>query len=202
MNAPLNTPIEIALDETGLPEGQILADSVRQWRSDCQAGNFKIGAATMRGPKLDMEIIGAEFVDRELFGYPLQTWLAVAFVDPDGVLSSILFKTESLDNFEELRRQYRLKGETLLGKTIRARMSRRSSRANGESYFAVEFEVTSEGKYARQIADFRRQHPTPAMFRLLSRPTKQGSGTAESGAAESDAAETGTAETGKNGKKK
>ena len=124
----------------------------------------------MRGPKLDMEIIGAEFVDRELFGYPLQTWLAVAFVDPDGVLSSILFKTESLDNFKELRRQYRLKGETLLGKTIRARMSRRSSRANGESYFAVEFEVTSEGKYARQIADFRRQHPTPAMFRLFVPP--------------------------------
>ncbi len=45
-------PIEIALDETGRPEGQILADSIRQWRSDCQAGQFKIGAATMRGPKL------------------------------------------------------------------------------------------------------------------------------------------------------
>ena len=100
-----------------------------------------------------------------------------------------------------MRRQYRLKGETLLGKTIRASMSRRSSRANGESYFAVEFEVTSEGKYARQIADFRQQHYSPAMFRLLSGPKKKGDGSAETGTAETGSAETGTAETGK-GKKK
>jgi hypothetical protein len=117
MNAATQ-PIEIALDETGLPEGQIMADSIRQWRSDCQAGQFKVGAATMRGPKLDMEIVGAQISTGEFFGYPLQTWLAVVFVDPDGVLSSVLFKTESLDNFEEVRRQYRLKGETLLGKTV------------------------------------------------------------------------------------
>jgi hypothetical protein len=37
MNA-ITPPIEIALDETGLPEGQILADSIRQWRADCQIG--------------------------------------------------------------------------------------------------------------------------------------------------------------------
>lgn len=165
-------PIEIALDETGRPEGQILADSIRQWRSDCQAGQFKIGATTMRGLKLDMEIVGAQINSGEFFGYPLQTWLAVLFVDPDGVLASILFKTESLDNFEELRRQYRLKGETLLGKTIRAAMSKRASRANGESYYAVEFEVVSAGQYARQIADFRQQHYHPGLFRLLSGPAE------------------------------
>ena len=196
MNAATQ-PIEIALDETGLPEGQILADSIRQWRSDCQSGQFKIGAATMRGPKLDMEIVGAQISSGEFFGYPMQAWLAVVFVDPDGVLSSILFKTESLDNFEELRRQYRLRGETLLGKTIRATMSKRASRAHGESYYAVEFEVTSEGKYARQITDFRQQRYSPGLFRLLSGPTKQGSGTAES-----DAAENGTAETARKGKGK
>jgi hypothetical protein len=50
-------------------------------------------------------------------------WLALLFVDSDRVLSSILFKGESLDNFEELRRRYRLKGETLLSKTIRAQMA-------------------------------------------------------------------------------
>ena len=98
MNVPLqipSEPIEIALDETGLPEGQILTDSIRQWRSDCQSGQFKIGAATMRGPKLDMEMVGAQISSGEFFGYPLQTWLAIMFVDPDGVLASILFKTES-----------------------------------------------------------------------------------------------------------
>ena len=191
MNA-VTQPIELALDETGVPEGQILADSIRQWRADCQTGNFKIGAATLRGPKLDLEIVGAQISTGEFFGYRLQTWLAVVFVDPDGVLASILFKTESLDNFEEVRRQYRLKGETLLGKTIRASMSKRASRASGESYYAVEFEVVSEGRYAAAIADFRQRHYSPALFRQLSGPVENGDGHAEAG----------TAETGKNGKKK
>ena len=194
MNAATQ-PIEIALDETGLPEGQIMADSIRQWRPDCQSGQFKIGAATMRGPKLDMEIVGAQISTGEFFGYPPQTWLAVVFVDPDGVLSSVLFKTESLDNFEEVRRQYRLKGETLLGKTIRASMSKRASRASGESYYAVEFEVVSPGKYAAAIAEFRQRQYGPGLFRLLSGPTENGNGYGNGHA------ETGTAESGK-GKKK
>ena len=182
MNA-ITQPIEIALDEIGLPEGHIMADSIRQWRSDCQSGQFKIGAATMRGGKLNLEIVGAQINQGEFYGYPLQVWLAVLFVDPEGVLSSILFKTQSLDNFEELRRQYRLKGETLLGKTLRATMSKRASKS-GNGYFAVEFEVVSEGKYAVAIADFRQQHYSPALFRLLSGPTENGHGVApESSAA-------------------
>ena len=166
---------EIMLEEVGLEAGQILADSIRQWRSDCQAGQFKIGATTMRGPKLDMELIGAQISEGEYFGYPFQKWLALLFVDPDGVLSSILFKTESLDNFEELRRSYRIKGETLLGKTLRATMSKRASRASGNGYFAVEFEVTSQGKYAEAIAQFRQLHYTPDFVRLIeSKPDNGG----------------------------
>lgn len=165
---------EILLEEVGKPEpGQILADSIRQWRSDCQTGQFKIGATTFRGPRIDMELVGAQINEGEYFGYPLQKWLAILFVDPDGVLSSILFKTESLDQFEEMRRSYRLKGETLLGKTIRASMSKRASRSNGNSYFAVEFEVVSEGKYAAAIAEFRQIHYSPDFIRLIeSRPAE------------------------------
>lgn len=166
---------EIMLEEVGLEEGQILADSIRKWRSDCQAGQFKIGATTMCGHKLDMELVGAQISEGEYFGYPHQKWLALLFVDPDGVLSSILFKTESLDNFEEMRRAYRIKGETLLGKTIRASMSKRSSMANGKSYFAVEFEVASEGKYSEEIAKFRQRHYSPDFIRLIeSRPDNGG----------------------------
>jgi len=159
---------EIELAEVGkLADGEILAESIRQWRSDCQAGQFKIGATTFRGGKLDMELIGAQISEGEYFGYPFQKWLALLFVDPDGVLSSILFKTESLDNFEELRRSYRVKGETLMGKTLRAHMAKRASKATGNGYFAVEFEVVSAGKYADSIAQFRQQHYSPAMFRTL-----------------------------------
>jgi len=159
---------EIELAEVGkLADGEILAESIRQWRSDCQAGQFKIGATQFRGGKLDMELIGAQISEGEYFGYPHQKWLALLFVDPDGILSSILFKTESLDNFEELRRSYRVKGETLLGKTLRAHMAKRASKATGNGYFAVEFEVVSPGKYADAIAQFRQQHYNPAMFRTL-----------------------------------
>ncbi len=177
---------EITLDDvTKLEPGQILADSVRQWRSDCQAGQFKIGASNFRGPKLDMELVGAQISEGEYFGYPLMKWLAVLFIDPDGVLSSVLFKTESLDQFEELRRSYRLKGESLLGKTIRAHMCKRASRANGNGYFAVEFEVISEGKYAAAISEFRKLHYTPEMIRLLeSKPDAEngnGNGNGENG---------------------
>ena len=176
MNAPVNTAIEIALDETGVPEDQILTDSIRPWRSDCKVGQFKVGASTMRGKTLDLEIVGAQISEGEYFAYPLQKWLAILFVDPDRVLSSLLLKGESLDNFAELRRQHQLRGETLLGKTIRATMHLRTSRLHGGSYYAVEFEVVSDGKYARPIADFRRQHYSPALFRLLSGPTENGNG--------------------------
>ncbi len=166
---------EISLDDvTQLEPGQIMADSIRQWRPDCQSGQFKIGATTMKGSKLDMEIIGAQINEGEFFGYPLQKWLALLFVDPEGVLSTILFKTESLDQFEEMRRQYRLKGESLLGKTIRASMSKRASKANGNGYFAVEFEVTNPGKYAKAITDFRQQHYSPEFIQLIeSKPVEK-----------------------------
>ena len=159
---------EISLDDVKkLEPGQIMTDSVREWRPDCQSGQFKIGATTMKGSKLDMELVGAQVSEGEYFGYPRQKWLALLFIDPEGVLASILFKTESLDQFEEMRRQYRLKGETLLGKTIRGVMSKRASRANGESYWAVEFEVMSAGKYAEAIASFRQIHYSPEMIRLI-----------------------------------
>lgn len=165
---------EIHLEDLSKPEpGQILTDYIRQWRSDCQAGQFKIGATTFRGPRLDMELIGAQVSEGEYFGYPLLRWIALLFVDPDGVLSSILFKTESLDNFYELHQSYRVKGESLLGKTLRATMSKRASRSNGNSYFAVEFEVVSDGKYAEAIAQFRQNHYNPDFIRLTeSRPAE------------------------------
>ena len=164
---------EITLDDvTALEPGQIMADSIRQWRSDCQAGQFKIGGSTMRGNKIDLELVGAQVSEGEYFGYPAQKWMALLFVDPEGVLSSILFKTESLDNFEEMRRQYRLKGETLLGKTIRASMSKRAGKT--AAYFAVEFEIVSTGKYAEAIAAFRQQHYNPEFIRLIeSKPVEK-----------------------------
>jgi hypothetical protein len=164
--APVMQEIDLENSQP-LADGEIIADSIRQWRSDCQSGQFKIGSATMRGNKIDMELVGAQISEGEFFGYPHQKWLALLFVDPDGVLSSIMFKTESLDNFEELRRQHRLVGESLLGKTIRATMCKRASKASGTGYYAVEFEIASAGKYAEAIAEFRRQCDSTGLYPQL-----------------------------------
>ncbi len=158
---------EINLEEVGLEQGKILTDFIRQWRSDCQAGQFKIGASNFKGNKIEMELIGAQINEGEFFGYEYQKWIALLFVDPDGIVSSILFKTESLENFMELHHRYKVKGESLLGKTVLAQMAKRSSRSNGNSYYAVEFSVISDGKYAEQIAQFRQQHYSSHFARMI-----------------------------------
>lgn len=180
MNAviPPNPLQEIILDDVTKPEaGQIMADSSpRQYRSDCQAGQFKIGSSIMKGQKLDMELISAQLSEESsYFGYPPMRWLALLFVDIEGVLSTVLFKSESLDNFAECVRTFRLKGESLLGKTVRATMCKRASRANGNAYFAVEFEVIAKkGKFATAISEFKQLHYRPEMIRLLeSKPANQ-----------------------------
>lgn len=165
---------EISLEEISkMNPGEILVDSVRQWRSDCQAGQFKIGAGNYQGNRIDMELVGAHINEGEYFGYAHQKWLALLFIDSEGILSSVLFKTESLDNFEEMRRRYKIKGETLLGKTIRATMNKRVSRASGEGYYAVEFEVVGNGIYADAIAKFRQEYYKPDFIRLTESRKKE-----------------------------
>jgi hypothetical protein len=156
---------EILLEEAGLTDGQILADSIRQWRANCQTGQFTIGSSIVKGNKLDMELVGAQINEGEFFGYPNQKWLAILFVDQDRVMSSILLKTESLENFAELRREYFVKGESLLGKTIRANMCKRASKT-GNGYYAVEFEVISDGVYADAIIQFRNTRYSPELLKM------------------------------------
>ena len=176
MNAisTVNSVQEILLENfPKLEPGEIIADtSLRAYRSDCQIGMFKLGASTMKGQKLDMELIGAQLNIGEYFGYPPNMrWLAILFVDIEGVVSTVLFKTESLDNFLQLQIATRLKNESLLGKTVRATMNKRSSRANGNSYFAVEFEVIAKkGKFFSAIQDFRQNYYHPGMIQLESKP--------------------------------
>ena len=175
MNAisTVNSVQEIILENfPKLEHGEIIADtSLRSYRSDCQIGMFKLGASTMKGQKLDMELIAAQLNIGEYFGYPPNMrWLAILFVDIEGVVSTVLFKTESLDNFLQLQIATRLKNESLIGKTVRATMSKRSSRANGNSYFAVEFEILNankKGKFFSAIQDFRQNYYHPGMIQLL-----------------------------------
>ena len=76
-----------------------------------------------------------------------------------------------MDNFLELHRQAIAQGDILLGKAIQARMSKRASRENGESYYAVEFEITGPGTYGDAIARFRQETAIEGIYRtLLTKP--------------------------------
>ena len=55
-------------------------------------------------------------------------------------------------------------------------MCKRASRASGNGYFAVEFEVVSAGKYAEAIAQFRQLHYKPDFIRLIESKPDNGNG--------------------------
>ena len=55
--------------EAQKPEGLLYVGSPRQYRADCKAGQFKIGASQVVGNRLKMEVIAARFVEGEFFGY-------------------------------------------------------------------------------------------------------------------------------------
>lgn len=153
--------MNLNLDVTTRDKNDLLfIGSPRQWRADCQAGQFKIGASLMRGHRLKMQVIAAKIIEDELFGYPFQQWLNVVFADPDGVVSGIMFKTESMDNFLELYRQSLAAEKPLTGVMIEAVMSKRASRQMGESYYAVEFQMVGDGLYSEAIARFRQSLPS------------------------------------------
>jgi hypothetical protein len=111
----------------------------RQYRADCQSGQLKIGAGKFVGKSLDLEVLAFRKIQDELFGYDFQTWLEVIFVDPENIIAHAMFKTESLDNFDEMLLEIAKNGNAISCGIVTATMVPRSSRANGTSYHAVEF---------------------------------------------------------------
>lgn len=147
----------------------------RQYRSDCQAGQFKLGASKMLGKTLEMEVFSYRTFDDELFGYPHQTWLQLLFIDTQNVVSSILFKTESMDNFGNLLIDLSEMGEAIGAGKVKAVMEKRTSANNGTSYYAVEFswqKHDDEGLRLLEIAEFVNLLPIEKLAAL--EPDKNG----------------------------
>jgi hypothetical protein len=136
-------------------EGIIFPGKPRQYRSDCQSGQFKIGASKLLGKSLTMEILAWRIFEDELFGYEHQPWLEIIFIDASNVVSHILFKTESLDNFANLALDKAQDGVGVGEGITTATMSKRSSARNGTSYFAVEFDwQPNKPERLLEIAEF------------------------------------------------
>ena len=148
--------------EAQKPEGLLYVGSPRQYRADCKSGQFKIGASQTVGNRLKMEVIAARFVEGEFFGYDWKKWANIIFADEHGAVSSMMIKTESLDNFLEVYRQS-LQTKSLLTVKMEAIMSARSN-DNGK-YFAVEFQTVGDGQFTAHIAEFRKELPS-GIYRL------------------------------------
>jgi len=134
--------------------GIVFTGKPRQYRADCQAGQFKIGASKMVGKSLRMEILSWGIFEDELFGYALQPWVGIIFIDPSNIVSQVLLKTESLDNFVNLTLEKAQEGFGVgQGVTI-ATMSKRASRS-GSAYYAVEFDwEPNQPERLQEIAEF------------------------------------------------
>ena len=109
----------------------------REYRADCRIGQFKIGASELRGDVLPMEILSWRIFTDELFGYPRQEWLQLLFLDSEGIFSSILFKTESIENFVNLAVELAAKKNNFDGGLTTGSMAERLGISG--RYYAVEF---------------------------------------------------------------
>ena len=121
----------------------------RQYRADCKAGAFKIGKNDLLGRSLKLEPIAAKMINDQLFTYEAQAWAEVLFVDESGIVSSLLFKGESLRNFLETYRKAVTASQKMNEVQLLAKMAERSNK-HGQ-YYAVEFEILGQGKFADQI---------------------------------------------------
>lgn len=178
------------LGNVALEEGKMMMiANPRQYRADCKAGAFKIGSSDMLGKTLKLEPITAKLTEDQLFSYKPQKWVEVLFVDEHGLVSSILFKGESMDNFLEIYRQVVLNKRSMIATQITARMSPRAGKKG--AYFAVEFEIAGDGKYTDDIQSFANDLPV-GIFRLDSIPHngedngENGNGNGENGNGHTD----------------
>lgn len=164
---------ELIIDAVAPADELIFIGGCRQYKPNCQTGQFMIRDSAI-GPKLLMEVIGAKVIEAELFDYPFQKWIVVVFADSSRTVSQILFKTESLDNFIELYRK--VATEKPFGSVrIQAVMSKRSGmikddkgEAKPTNYFAVEFEVAGNAVFYQEALRFRKQHFTPELYLVRS----------------------------------
>jgi len=73
----------------------------RQYRFDGGLGEFLVGEIAA-GPAISIQLIDRRVVTGERWGRPLQTWIDLAFVDEQGVVSVLALKKESAINLMEV----------------------------------------------------------------------------------------------------
>lgn len=108
------------------------------YRGDCQMGKFKIKANPV-SDTLDFTVLAIRHLQGEFFNYDYQDWIEIIFVDDKKIVSAMLLKTESMDNFGLTTKFILSSGKRLIDMIITAYFVKKTSVVNKSSYYALEF---------------------------------------------------------------
>jgi len=108
------------------------------YRGDCQMGKFKIKANPV-SDTLDFTVLAIRHLQGEFFNYEYQDWIEIIFADEKKIISAMLLKTESMDNFGLTTKFILSSGKRLIDVIITGYFVKKTSVVNKSSYYALEF---------------------------------------------------------------
>lgn len=108
------------------------------YRGDCQIGKFKIKANPV-SDTLDFTVLAIRHLQGEFFNYDYQDWIEIIFADDKKIISAMLLKTESMDNFGLTTKFILSSGKRLIDVIITGYFVKKTSVVNKSSYYALEF---------------------------------------------------------------
>ena len=142
---------QVALNGNGNGNGNVFSGSVSlsrsgiinlgrptPYRGDCQMGRFKIKANPV-SDTLDFTVLAIRHLQGEFFNYYYQDWIEIIFVDDKKIVSAMLLKTESMDNFGLTTKFILSSGKRLIDVIVTGCFVKKTSVVNKSSYYALEF---------------------------------------------------------------
>ena len=142
---------QVAVNGNGNGNGNVFSGSVSlsrsgiinlgrptPYRGDCQMGKFKIKANPV-SDTLDFTVLAIRHLQGEFFNYDYQDWIEIIFVDEKKIVSAMLLKTESMDNFGLTTKFILSSGKRLIDVVVTGCFVKKTSVVNKSSYYALEF---------------------------------------------------------------
>ena len=150
-NVPETPNGQVVVNGNGNSNGNVFSGSVSlsrsgiinlgrptPYRGDCQIGKFKIKANPV-SDTLDFTVLAIRHLQGEFFNYDYQDWVEIIFADDKKIISAMLLKTESMDNFGLTTKFILSSGKRLIDVIITGYFVKKISVVNKSSYYALEF---------------------------------------------------------------
>ncbi|MBK8550129.1 MAG: hypothetical protein IPL53_03345 [Ignavibacteria bacterium] len=126
------------------------------YRGDCQMGKFKIKANPV-SDTLDFTVLAIRHLQGEFFNYEYQDWIEIIFIDEKKIISAMLLKTESMDNFGLTTKFILSSGKRLIDMIITGYFVKKTSVVNKSNYYALEFRFKdNDPETVKEIETFLR----------------------------------------------